>query len=206
MTLALGEDAQSVAEEALRSSIAVAEATLRRGLDAVVRAASTIADALGGDRKVLVFGNGGSAAEAQHFAAELVGRFMAERRALPAVALTTDTSILTAIGNDYGFEQVFSRQIAALGAAGDVALGISTSGRSANVLEGLREARTRGLRTIGLTGGDGATISGLVDVHVNVAHAMTARVQEVQLTLLHIICELVERAAVRAGGARLTTP
>ncbi|MGE3844828.1 MAG: SIS domain-containing protein [Vicinamibacterales bacterium] len=204
MTLVLGDDAQRIAEEALRASVAVAEATLRRGLEAVVRAASIIADALDGDRKVLVFGNGGSAAEAQHFAAELVGRFMVERRALPAVALTTDTSILTAIGNDYGFEHVFSRQVAALGVAGDVALGISTSGRSGNVLEGLKEARTRGLRTIGLTGGDGGTMSGLVDVHVNVAHAMTARVQEVQLTLLHIICELVERAAVRAGGARPT--
>lgn len=198
----LGEDAQRVAEEALRSSIAVAESTLRRGLAPVVHAAAAIGEALGRHGKVLVFGNGGSAAEAQHFAAELVGRFMSERRALAAVALTTDTSILTAIGNDYGFDHVFSRQVAALGAKGDVALGISTSGRSPDVIEGLKVARARGLATIGLTGGDGGAMVDLVDVHVNVAHPMTARVQEVQLTLLHIICELVERSVVHAEAAR----
>jgi D-sedoheptulose 7-phosphate isomerase len=142
--------------------------------------------------QVLLFGNGGSALDAQHFAAELVGRFARERRALAAVALTTDTSILTSVANDYTYERVFSRQVEALGRPGDVAIGISTSGSSANVLAALRTAKERGLKTVAFTGRDGGPIGAMVDVHVNVPHSVTARVQEVHRSLIHAVCELVE--------------
>ena len=143
--------------------------------------------------QVLVFGNGGSAADAQHFVAELVGRFEAghTRRALPALALSSDPSVVTALGNDLGFEQVFARQVEAFGRPGDVAIGITTSGTSANVLTALRVARDRGLRVVALTGrAAGQTMP--ADVHVAVPEERTARVQEVHMTLLHILCELVE--------------
>jgi phosphoheptose isomerase len=166
--------------------------------DVIVRAAVTIREALTAGRKVLVFGNGGSAADAQHFAAELVGRFgrHVERRGLPAVALTTDSAVLTSVANDFGFAAVFARQVDALGAPGDVAVAITTSGRSENVNEALRWALDRRLVTIALTGGDGGDSGRLADVHVNVPDASTQRVQEVQQTILHIVCELVERASV----------
>jgi D-sedoheptulose 7-phosphate isomerase len=170
-----------------------AAAASEAGIDALVRAADAIGGALRQGGRVLVFGNGGSAAEAQHFAAELVGRFGRERRALAAIALTTDTSILTAIANDYAFDQVFARQVAALGRAGDVALGISTSGRSGNVIRALQAARDSQLTTVGMTGGDGGSIGQMVDIHLNVPVASTPRVQEVQLLQLHVICDLVER-------------
>ena len=158
----------------------------------IVQAAKTMVDVLKGAGRVLVFGNGGSAAEAQHFSAELVSRFVRERGAVAALALTTDTSILTAIGNDYSFDRVFARQIEALGRSGDVAFGISTSGQSANVIEGFKAAKARGLTTVALTGRDGGAMAS-ADIHINVPDPSTARVQEVQLTVLHIICELVER-------------
>jgi D-sedoheptulose 7-phosphate isomerase len=142
--------------------------------------------------KALVFGNGGSAADAQHFAAELVGRLQKDRPARPALALTTDTSVLTAVANDTGYERVFARQIEAFGAPGDVAIGISTSGGSANVLAGLEAARARGLTTVAMTGRDGGRAAAAADIHVNVPHASAARVQEAQRTLLHAICELIE--------------
>ena len=157
-------------------------------------AAATIVTALRGGGKLLVFGNGGSAADAQHVAADLVGRLERERQALAAIALTTDTSVLTAVGNDYAFDRVFARQVDALGRPGDVALGISTSGRSANVAAGLDAARTKGLATIALTGRDGGPMGLAATVHVNVPARSTARVQEVHRTLLHVICELVEDA------------
>jgi len=160
---------------------------------AVVRAAAAIVDALKLGGKLLVFGNGGSAADAQHVAAELVGRFQVERIALAAVALTTDTSVLTSVANDYAFERVFARQIEALGRPGDVALALSTSGTSANVMAAVEAAAAGGLRTIAMTGRDGGTLGGAADVHVNVPDASTARVQEVHRTLLHAICEIVER-------------
>ena len=158
----------------------------------VLKAVDAIASAFGQNGRVLVFGNGGSASDAQHFAAEFVGRFQRERRAAAAIALTTDTSILTAIGNDYAFDRVFARQIEALGARGDVALGITTSGGSANVVEAFKTARARGLTTIALTGRDGGEAGRMADIHLNVADASTARVQEVHRTMLHVICELVE--------------
>ena len=160
----------------------------------VVDAAHAIVDAIRGGGKVLLFGNGGSAADAQHMAAELVGRFERERRGLPALALSTDSSVLTAIGNDYAFDQVFARQIEALGRRGDVAIGISTSGRSSNVVKALRAAREAGLRTVAFTGRQGGEVGAAADIHVNVRSESTARVQEVHRTLLHVMCELVERA------------
>jgi D-sedoheptulose 7-phosphate isomerase len=157
----------------------------------IVAVAGAIVAALKDGRAVLVFGNGGSAADAQHFAAELVGRFERERRAWPAIALTTDTSALTAIGNDYGFDRVFARQVEALGKAGDIAIGITTSGNSPNVLRALEAAQERGLTTVALTGRGGAA-GQLAAHHIAVAEPRTARVQEVHATVLHVICELVE--------------
>jgi D-sedoheptulose 7-phosphate isomerase len=184
--------AQRTLDEAARL-----HARLRDGdLGPLVAAAGAIADSLARGGRVLVFGNGGSAAEAQHFAAELVGRFLVNRQALAAVALTTDTSALTAIANDYGYEKVFARQVEALGRRGDVALGISTTGASPNVIEGLRAARARGLTAIALTGHDGGALAQGADIHVNVPGETTPRVQEAQLTLLHILCDLVEQDAV----------
>jgi D-sedoheptulose 7-phosphate isomerase len=142
-----------------------------------------------------VFGNGGSAADAQHVAGELVGRFRRERAPMPAIALTVDTSILTAIGNDYSFKQVFARQVEALGRPGDVALGISTSGESPNVVAGLQTARAKGLKTVALTGRDGGSVGRAAEIHVNVPDQNTQRVQEVHMTLLHVMCEVIEEDA-----------
>ena len=160
---------------------------------AVVAAGRTLALCLAKGGKILFCGNGGSAADAQHLAAEFVNRFQLERPPLPAVALTTDTSILTAIGNDYGFDQVFARQVAALGQSGDVAFGVSTSGRSPNVVAALETAAARQLHTIALTGGDGGAVGRAAAIHINVPSSSTPRVQEVHRTLLHILCDIVER-------------
>jgi len=161
--------------------------------DVIVRAADVIRRAVAAGHQVLVFGNGGSATDAQHLAEELVGRFMRERRPVPVIALTADSSILTALGNDYGYEAVFARQVEALGRTGDVAIGITTSGRSANVNRALERARAQGLITMALTGRDGGETGRLVDLDVNVPSESSARVQEVHRTILHVICELVER-------------
>ena len=143
--------------------------------------------------KLLVMGNGGSAADAQHFVAEIVGRFKMERRGLPAVALSTDTSILTAIGNDYGFDKVFVRQIEALAVAGDLIVGISTSGNSPNVLQALELAREMGCRTVGLLGKDGGTIKNACDLALIVPTNDTPRVQEGHITIIHIVCDVLEK-------------
>ena len=163
-------------------------------IPAIAETAQLIADVLGRGGKVLVMGNGGSAADAQHLAAELVGRFLRERRALPAIALTTDTSILTAVGNDYGFDQVFSRQVEALAQPGDVVVGISTSGNSPNVLAALKAARAAGCRTVGLLGRDGGGIAGLVDLPLVIPVQETPHIQEAHVTIIHVLCDLVERA------------
>ena len=160
----------------------------------VVEAATAITAALEAGGKLLVFGNGGSAADAQHMAAEFVGRFQRERAAMAAIALTTDTSIVTSLANDYTFDWVFARQIEALARTGDVALGISTSGASLNVLAALEAANARGVTTIALTGRDGGAIGKAAAIHINVDHASTARIQEVHRTVIHAICELVEAA------------
>jgi D-sedoheptulose 7-phosphate isomerase len=158
----------------------------------VMLAAQWMASALGKGGKVLVCGNGGSAADAQHFAAELVGRFQKERGAWSAIALTTDTSILTAIGNDYGFEKIFSRQVEALALRGDILVGISTSGESRNVLRAVECARSKGIKTIGLLGGDGGRIKDGVDLALKVSSKITAHVQEAHIFLLHSICRIIE--------------
>ncbi len=159
----------------------------------VIEAAEAIRSALGAGGKLLVFGNGGSAADAQHMAAELVGRFERERDGMAAIALTADTSIVTSVANDFTFDWVFARQVDALGKAEDVALGISTSGRSANVLRAIEAANARGMKTIALTGRDGGTIGKAAAMHINIPHPSTARVQEVHRTVIHAICSLVER-------------
>jgi D-sedoheptulose 7-phosphate isomerase len=142
--------------------------------------------------KLLLFGNGGSAADAQHIAAELVVRYKSDRKAIAAIALTTDTSILTACGNDFGFEALFERQVEALGRKGDVAIGISTSGKSANVLRGLSRARECGLKSVGLTGGSGGEMHDVCDAALIVPSAITARIQEMHITLGHMLCAALE--------------
>jgi D-sedoheptulose 7-phosphate isomerase len=159
----------------------------------IAQTASRMAGALRDGHKVLLFGNGGSAADAQHIAAEFVGRFIPDRIPLPALSLSTDTSALTALGNDYGYNAVFSRQIQALGNAGDIAIGISTSGNSPNVLEALDGARAKGLTTIGFTGQDGGKMKGRTDVLFCVPSRMTPRIQETHITLGHVLCELIDR-------------
>ena len=164
---------------------------------AVARAGAALALALSGGHKALACGNGGSAADCQHFAAELVGRFERERAGLPALALTVDTSALTAIGNDYAFDAVFSRQVQALGQPGDVLVALSTSGNSRNVLAAIDAAHQRSLTVIALTGRDGGEIGRRLratDHHLNVAEARTARVQEVHILLLHCLCDLVDQS------------
>jgi len=156
-----------------------------------------MAESLRAGGRVLAFGNGGSAADAQHFVAELVGRFLRERAALSAIALTTDPSIVTAVANDMGFAAVFRRQVEAHGRPGDVALGISTSGRSPNVIEALRAARQRGLVTVGLTGNGGGELRGLVHHLIDVPHPDTQRIQEVHIMVLHLLVQVVEEAASR---------
>lgn len=159
---------------------------------ALDRATDLLHDAFTAGRKLLVFGNGGSSADAQHLSAELVGRFSRDRGALPAIALTTNQAILTAWSNDHSFEDVFARQVEALGQAGDVAWGISTSGTSPNVVNGLRRARERGLHTIGLTGQSGGTMAEFCDVLLAVPLTTTARIQEVHLVTYHTICAALE--------------
>ena len=185
---------QAAIRELFAASAHAKEVFLKENAAALEQAIELVAGALAGGRKVLLFGNGGSAADAQHIAAELVGRYQRERRALPAIALTTDTSALTAIANDYGYDEVFARQVRALGAPGDVALAISTSGRSPSVLRAVAVCRELGVRTIGLTGGDGGELAPVVDVSLRVsASTLSARIQETHILAGHVICELVDR-------------
>jgi len=161
--------------------------------DRIAESVVMLVNAFSAGNRLLIMGNGGSAADAQHFAAEMVGRFMMERRALPAIALTTDTSALTAIGNDYGFDRVFSRQVEALALPGDVVIGISTSGNSANIALAFKIARAQGCRTIGLLGKGGGSIAELVDIPLVVPSSVTPRIQEGHITIIHIMCDLVEK-------------
>ena len=179
-------------EAAFSDAIRLHDRAMRQDAGALAAIADAVARAMAAGGKVLACGNGGSAADSQHFAAELVGRFTRERRALPALALTTDTSILTAVGNDYGYERVFARQVEAFGRPGDILMGISTSGRSKNVLAAFAAARDRQMTTVALTGSDGGPIGAAADLHLNVPSSSSARVQEVHRTVLHVICELVE--------------
>ena len=154
--------------------------------------------------KVLLFGNGGSAADAQHIAAELVGKYYLDRDPLPAIALTVNTSSLTAIGNDYSFDRIFAKQLEALGEAGDVAIGISTSGKSKNVIQALKVAKERGLITIGFTGKDGGMLKDIVDYCLHIPSDDTPRIQEGHITVGHIICEIVERELFGTDPKNLT--
>ncbi len=180
-------------EERLTESIRTKERVRAQLIPVMDQAARLMIGALEKGNKVLFFGNGGSAADSQHLAAELVGKMFIEgRRALPAIALTTDSSILTALGNDFGFETVFSRQIEALGKPGDVAIGITTSGQSPNVLAAVKTARQMGLKTIGFIGKDGGKLKDLVDIPIVVPSDSTQRIQESHITIGQILCELVE--------------
>lgn len=175
-----------------KESLAVKQETLNRNVDLIIQAVETIIESFKSHGKILFFGNGGSAADSQHVAAEFIGRFQKERRALAAIALTTDSSVLTSLSNDYSYEIVFSRQIEALGRRGDVAFGFSTSGNSANVLAGIKKAKELGLKTIVLTGCGGGKLRGLADIHIDVPSQSTARIQESHMCIYHTICELVE--------------
>jgi D-sedoheptulose 7-phosphate isomerase len=173
-------------------------AALAQAAGLVEAAADLLTRTLRQQRKILICGNGGSAADAQHFAAELIGRFEREREAWPAVALTTDTSILSAIGNDYGFDNVFARQVEGLGRSGDTLIAISTSGNSENVLRAVASAKHKGMKTVGLLGGDGGSLAAEVDHAVVVESPRTARIQECHLLILHFWAMYIERAV---GGA-----
>ncbi len=165
---------------------------VKKNLKTITSVVELIVEAFHDGNKVMLFGNGGSAADAQHIAAEFVNRFMIERPPLPAMALTTDTSVITSIGNDYKYDDIFLKQIKALGKEGDIAWGISTSGNSPNVLKALKEAKKMGLKTIGLTGKDGGKMAKMVDYLLNVESDSTPRIQETHITLSHVICELVD--------------
>src|SRR5438270_3686825 len=172
------QQAMELISASLREGAELRTVVARDCSTAIFEAADLITMCLQGDGKLLFFGNGGSAADAQHLAAEFVGRFVRERAGLPAIALTTDSSILTAVGNDYGFDQIFARQIQALGRPGDVAIAISTSGNSLNVLEGVKEARKRKLKTIDLTGKDGRRVAQQTNVPIRAPATSTARIEE----------------------------
>jgi len=175
-----------------RESGQLKEAFLNENLNRIVAVVDAVTAALKAGNKILLFGNGGSAADAQHLAAEFVNRFVIERPPLPAIALTTDTSVITSIGNDYDFSEIFSKQIRAIGQKGDIAWGMSSSGASANVIKGLEAARKIGMVTIGLTGRDGGEIARIVDHSLNVFSTSTPRIQEVHITVGHVICEMVD--------------
>ncbi len=177
----------------LQQHVQLIEGMERTLTDGIAKAVEMLTTVMAQGRKLLVMGNGGSAADAQHFAAEIVGRFKLERRALPAIALTTDTSILTALGNDYGFDRIFVRQVEGLAQAGDVVVGISTSGNSPNVSAAMAQARVMGCRTIGLLGRDGGCIRDEADLALVVPSDDTPRIQEGHLTIIHIICDLLEK-------------
>lgn len=181
-------------KDLLLESIQVKEEILRTCIGDIVKIAELAVDALKKNGKVILFGNGGSASDSQHIAAELVGRFKKDRTALAAIALTTNTSILTALSNDYGYEIVFAKQIEALGRKNDIAIGISTSGKAKNVSAGIKQAKKMGIKTVALTGGDGGELAKLADESIIVPSTVTARIQEAHITIGHIICELIEDA------------
>ncbi|MBI5969259.1 MAG: D-sedoheptulose 7-phosphate isomerase [Deltaproteobacteria bacterium] len=166
---------------------------IRQNAEALGEAVKILVEAFKAGNKVLLFGNGGSAADAQHIAAEFVNRFIIERPPLPAIALTTDTSILTSISNDYGYADSFAKQVKALGRGGDVAIGISTSGAAANVLKAIKVAKKMGLKTIGLTGKDGGELAKLADLALVVDSQSVPRIQEVHITIGHVLCDMVDR-------------
>lgn len=190
------KEAHSISSKIVRrleESILIKQAVAKSQIRDIEDMAKVIIAAYKAGGKVVLFGNGGSAADAQHIACELVGRLALKRRAFPAIALTANTSTLTAIANDYGYNAVFSRQVEALVGEKDVVIGISTSGDSPNVVEAIEMAKMKGARTIGLTGGDGGRLAKVADIALIVPSANTPRIQEVHITIGHIVCEIVEK-------------
>ena len=194
-----GNEMSTHIEQRIRShfdaSIKAKQETLAAQLPAIVRASQMLADQLKAGAKILACGNGGSAADAQHFAAELTGRFERERKPLAGIALTTDTSALTAIANDYSYQEVFSKQVLALGRPGDVLIGISTSGNSGNVLKAMEAAHSAGMRVLAMTGKDGGAMAKALkkdDVELRAASKVTARIQETHILLLHCLCDAID--------------
>ena len=183
---------KEIIEKLLEDSLKIKDTFIRENLSNLVQAAEKIVLAFTSDRKLLLCGNGGSAADAQHIAAEFVNRYTLERPPLPAIALTTDTSVITSIGNDYSFDDIFSKQVKALGVEGDVLLAISTSGNSTNVLSAVKDARSQGIYTIGLIGKDGGKLAGLVELALVVKNNVTPRIQEAHILAGHILCHLVD--------------
>ncbi len=185
-------DFKEIVENSFLESARLKEEFMYEYQEQIVYLGLLLAKKLKNGNKILICGNGGSAADSQHFAAEIVGRFEKERKGYPAIALTTDTSALTAIGNDYGFDKIFSRQVEALGEKGDILIGISTSGNSQNVIEAVKVAKQMGLFTVGFLGKDGGKLKDLVDYPFIVKHESTARIQEVHLTLEHTLCKIID--------------
>jgi D-sedoheptulose 7-phosphate isomerase len=185
--------AEEIIRGAIRESIEVKSDLLNQHISTIADLSRLLIDALRAGKKLVLFGNGGSAADAQHVAAELVNRFQMDRNPLPAIALTTDTSILTSVGNDLAFDELFSRQVRALVQRGDVAVGISTSGNSSNVINGIIAAKEKGAVTVGFTGRSGGRLKDLVDTCCHVSSESTARIQEAQITIWHALCEVIER-------------
>ena len=181
-------------KDILMESIQVKEELLRTSISQIKDIADLIIESLKKGGKVILFGNGGSASDSQHIAAEFVGKFKKDRTALAAIALTTNTSVLTSLANDYGYEIIFAKQIEALGQRNDVVVGISTSGKAKNVALGIKQAKKMGIKTVVLTGGDGGELVKLADTSLLVPSSITARIQEAHITIGHIICELVEQA------------
>jgi len=183
---------QTVVLTAFAESARVKQQFAREQADRIIQVATIIANAFSNGNKVLLFGNGGSSTDAAHIAAEFVGRYRRERMPLPAIALATDIAAITCIANDYGYEELFARQVRAHGRPGDIAIGISTSGNSPNVLKGISAAHEGGLTTVAWTGASGGALAGLVDYPFIVPSTVTSRIQESHITLGHVLCELVE--------------
>ena len=183
---------EKIIAQALKDGLTVKEDFIKKNTSKLIHLAECISEAFKNGRKLMICGNGGSAADAQHLAAEFVNRFQLERPPLPALALTTDTSIITSVANDYGYEEVFSKQIRALGVKGDILLGLSTSGKSENILSAIRTAREKGLYSVGFMGRDGGGMLKLVDLALVVENNQTPRIQEAHIMAGHIVCELVE--------------
>ncbi len=190
---------QKLIQRRIEQSIRVKQRFSKRLMGAIGVAAERIVESYEAGGKLILFGNGGSAADAQHIACELVGRFLEERRALEAIALGTNVSTLTSIGNDYGYDRVFERQIDAVAKSGDVGVGISTSGGSRNIVRAMRRAKAIGCTTIGMTGQSGGKLKAAVDILLNIPSKETPRIQESHILIGHIICELVERAVKEQG-------
>lgn len=181
-------------KDILLESIQVKEELLRSRITEILNIAGLAIESIKKNGKVIVFGNGGSASDAQHIAAELVGRFKKDRTPIAAIALTTNTSVLTSLANDYGYEVVFARQVEALGQKNDLVIGISTSGKAKNVAAAIKQAKKMGIKTVALTGGDGGELAKLADTALVVPSPITARIQEAHITIGHIVCELIEQA------------